>query len=426
VDRGIRPALHALLFLVVAGPAFLAQEYKPNLPPEHPAIQYGRAPATDPAARLAARLETGALKLAPHRDAAGYLPEILSQLQVNADSQMLVFSKTSFQAATISPRNPRAIYFSDAVTVGFVPGGPTLEVAAVAPVQGPLFYELSVDGAGSPTVTRSTRCLRCHQGPNTAGVPGVYVGSVIPGPTGAPLAGESAIITDHRSDFKDRWGGWYVSAKRGEQPDRANAVAPDPADPGTLARESRQNLVSLAGLFDPAGYLVPTSDIVALMTFEHQTQMTNLITRVGWQARIAQAAGANPVATAALDSDVEALVAYMVFAGEAPLPEPVEGVSSFTRTFPQAGPRDPRGRSLRDFDLHTRLFRYPLSYMVYSDAFEGLPDAARQRVYRRLHDVLTGKDRSPEYAHLSAADRRTILEILRDTKPNLPESWRVH
>ena len=82
-------------------------------------------------------------------------------------------------------------------------------------------------------------------------------------------------------------------------------------------------------------------------------------------------------------------------------------------------------KPLRDsyFDLQKRLFRYPMSYMVYSDLFQSLPAPVLDRVYRRLYDVLSGKDRSPKYAALSAADRRAVIEILRDTKPNLPDYW---
>lgn len=346
---------------------------------------------------------------------------------------MLVFSKTSNQASKIAPENPRAIYFNDEVVVAYVPGAQTLELAAIDPVQGPVFYTLSPGPTGQPTLARSQSCLQCHQGPNTAGVPGLYVGSVIPGPNGAPLRDDSAIITDHRSDFKDRWGGWYVTAARGEQPDRANAVASDPADPATLVRESRQNLRSLRGRFDGSNYVAVTSDIVALMTFEHQTQMTNLITRVSWQARMDEprekgsgecsGEGACPVSPP-LEAEIGELLSYLLFSGEAPLAQPIEGVSSFTQTFSRLGPRDQRGRSLRDFDLETRLFKYPLSYMVYSAAFDAMPEFARARVYRRLHDILSSKDSAPEYAHLSGDDRRAIREILSDTKSNLPAYWK--
>src|SRR5262249_42062164 len=151
------------------------------------------------------------------------------------------------------------------------------------------------------------------------------------------------------------------------------AVAPDSAEFLTLTA-GRQNLTSLLKEFNPTGYLTGVSDIVALMTFEHQTQMTNLITRLGWDAWIAQHKAGQ---AEDLSSDIEALVDYMFFADEAPLPEPVLGVSTFATTFAQRGPRDRQGRSFRDFDLQKRIFRYPLSYMIYSVAFDALPDIIR-------------------------------------------------
>lgn len=414
----------AMLLLALGAPVFVAQDYKANLPADDPAIRYRDAPLDDPAARLARQLERGALTVKTGGDPLGPLAALLDRLHVNADSQMLVFSKTSFQAARISPERPRAIYFGDDVAVAYVPGAPSVEIAAIDPVQGTVFYTMALGTSATPTLARGQTCLRCHQGPNTAGVPGLYVGSVIPGPTGAPLRDDTAIITDHRTPFSDRWGGWYVTAKRGEQADRANATASNPADPGALVRESRQNLQSLLGLVDSSPYLAASSDIVALMTFEHQTQMINLITRVNWDARLT-GHGSGGVGGSTLDDDVEDLVAYMLFAREAPLKEAVEGVSSFARTFPQRGRRDHLGRSLRDFDLQSRLFRYPLSYMVYSAQFDALPPAVRQRVYGRLHDILTGADRSATYAHLTGDERRAILEILRETKADLPEYWRA-
>ena len=297
---------------------------------------------------------------------------------------MLVFSKTSIQASRISPEHPRAIYFNDDTAVASVPGAPQMEVVSIDPVQGPIFYTVAAEG-GAPVRARTETCLACHHGPNTAGVPGIYVGSVIPGPSGAPLRDSSAIITDHRTPFRDRWGGWYVTSKRGEQPDRANATALDPADPDDLVRESRQNLTTLTTLFDASAYLSPSSDIVALMTFEHQTQAINLMTRVGWEARMA-AAGADLAAS--LDTDIDELVDYMLFKGEPPLREPLEGTTTFARTFAARGPRDPGGRSLRDFDLRRRLFRYRLSYTIYSAQFDALPAGVKARIFRRLFDRL--------------------------------------
>jgi hypothetical protein len=198
-----------------------------------------------------------------------------------------------------------------------------------------------------------------------------------------------------------------------------NAIAPDPDHPFDLEQQDTQNLTSLASKFDTTKYLSPASDIVALMTLEHQAHMTNFIMSVGQQFRRASATGSMEVLKASLDRAIDQMVDYMLFVDEAPLRDPVKGVSAFTATFPQRGPRDTHGRSLRDFDLQKRLFRYPLSYMIYSDIFENLPAAARDRVYHRLDEVLSAKDRSPKYGHLSEADRRAIIEILHDTKPSV-------
>jgi hypothetical protein len=148
--------------------------------------------------------------------------------------------------------------------------------------------------------------------------------------------------------------------------------------------------------------------------------MTNLMIRAGWEARILESSSKDHAVQAQLDTDLESLVTYMLFADEATLHGPVEGVSTFTKTFPERGPRDRQGRSLRDFDLQKRLFRYPLSYMIYSETFDAMPQQARERVYRRLYDVLTGRDQSEKFKRLSAGDRQAVLEILRETKPGLP------
>jgi len=417
--------LVSILGLIVGfAPVCAPQLYLDDLPHTNPAIRYFEGPTEDPVARLAKSLDAGKVQLDFRPGGMGYLPSLLKHLDIHADSQALVFSKSSFQAPKISPRNPRAIYFNDEVAVGFVPGGAGFEVAALDAKQGVIFYRFATDASGKPHFTRGEVCLKCHQGPSTLGVPGMFIGSVFPNADGMP-ARNGAIVTDHRTPFEDRWGGWYVNAAGGEQRDRANAVAGNPAEPdvldtGLAIGGGRQNLTHLAGRFNAASYLTPVSDIVALMALEHQTQMANFLTRLGWEARIGALEGKT---AAQLDADIEATVAYMLFLDEAPLREPIAGVSTFAKTFPRRGPRDPRGRSLRDFDLRTRLFRYPLSYMIYSAAFEGLPDEVRERIYRRLFDILSGRDGSAKYAGLKAEDRSAILEILAKTKPNLPNWW---
>jgi hypothetical protein len=382
---------------------------------DHPAIRYTE-PANDPVARLERRLASGNAKL-EFRSDLGYLPSLLENLGLNPDSQMLVFSKTSFQAAKISPRNPRELFFNDDVMVGNVRGGDVLEVAALDPRQGYVFYTLDVHKSDQPRFARRDECLQCHHGPATLGVPGIMVGSVYPDASGMPASRMGNPVTDDRTPIQDRWGGWYVTGTHGGMDHKGNAVARDQSHPGSLETQGTQNLISLAKKFDATGYMSGLSDIVALMTLEHQTRMTNLMTRVGWDARIG-------TDEAKINSEIEDLVTYMLFADETRLYDPVQGVSTFTKTFPQRGPRDKQGRSLRDFDLQKRLFRYPLSYMIYSAEFDAMPDRVRDHIYRRIYDVLTGKDQSERFTRLSDDDRRNVLAILRDTKPNLPAYWR--
>jgi hypothetical protein len=391
------------------------------VPSDHPAIQYMQQPPDDVVAQLGKRIEAGQVKLDYAPGGLGYLPAILKALDLNTDSQVLVFSKTSFQSSKISPRAPRALYFNDDVSVGFVQDGDVLEFAALDPKQGVNFYTMDIQRADKPELDRRDVCLQCHQGLSTLGVPGILVSSVYPGPDGMPAFRGASMITDHRSSLEQRWGGWYVTGLHGSQHHMGNAVAHDRAQPQLLDTQGTQNLTSLEKKFDTSKYLEPTSDIVALMTLEHQTRMTDLMTRIGWDVRIAQRdAKLDDTMRKQIDSEIEDMVTYMLFADEKLLSEPIQGVSTFTKTFPQRGPRDHQGRSLRDFDLQKRMFKYPLSYMIYSKAFDSMPDLVRDRVYQRLYEILTGKDQTAAYARLTAEDRRAILDILRDTKKNLP------
>ena len=347
------------------------------LPLEDPAINYLKGPVNDPVARLQARLDRGELHL-KYEDEFGYLRSILRELNVPVSSQVLVFSKTSFQASRIAPRTPRALYFNDSVAVGFVRTGEVLEFASLDPMQGIMFYTLDQERATHPSFERRDVCLQCHQSGATLGVPGLMVRSVTPDRTGMPVMSAGGFITSHTSPLKDRWGGWYVTGNSGIQRHMGNAVLDHPEDDDQLPiTDGHRNVTSLNHFFDTGAYLSPHSDIVALMTLEHQTQAINLMTRVGWETRLG-----NP----GLDAAIDELLDYLMFKDETQLKEPISGTSSFVADFQASGPRDRPGRSLRDFDLKTRLFRYPLSYMVYSEEFKSLPKAVKDRLALRLKD----------------------------------------
>jgi hypothetical protein len=251
---------------------------------------------------------------------------------------------------------------------------------------------------------------------DTLGVPGMTVQSV------NPLPDENSYVigftTNHNSPFVQRWGGWYVTGSHGRLMHMGN-VPVMPQDKGRLKLPDPREIASVEGLFDPKGYATPYSDVVALMVLDHQTYMMSLITRVGWEARLAEAAPSSD-ASARVREAAQDLVDYMLFIDEPPLSRPVSGASGFAAKFSAQGPRDRKGRSLHDLDLQHHLLRYPCSYSIYSEAFDALVPTAKEAVYSRLWQVLSGAESGRRYARLSRDDRVAILEILRDTKKDLP------
>jgi hypothetical protein len=368
----------------------------------------------DPLAQFERRIAKGEAKL-EFDDRWGYLPSLLKNLDLNVDSQVLVFSKTSLQQEKIGPKTPRAVYFNDTISIGSVQDGELIEIAAVDPVDGIHFYSLDPKKVEKPEFERQGQlCNLCH-GPVNRWAPGIMVATVYPNAEGTPFfmgGGELFRTTDSSSPFEERWGGWYVSGTHGSMKHLGNAWAPDPYHPVEMITENTQNVTDLTAKFDTAKYLAPTSDLIALMTLEHQTKITNLITRVNAQLRFLksnQLPAAQMPKQSDVDKTIQEIITFMLFENEFPLTSPVAGVSTFTKTFPERGPRDSKGRSLRDFDLKTRLFRYRLSYMIYSELFDNMNPTALERVYRGMYEKLQGTE---------------ALEIVRATKPNLPAYWR--
>lgn len=415
-----------------------ASAARADFPYEQAPINYLTAPTDDPVARLQKKIDKGALKLAHDEEGQGYLKAVLNALKVPTESQTLVFTKTSFQQSRIAPKTPRALYFADDVYVGYVRGGDVLEFSTADPHLGAVFYVLDQQRADRPEFVRQTHaCLICHSSGKTRDVPGHFVRSVYPARSGLPVFNAGSFVTDVTSPLSERWGGWYVTGTHGRQRHMGNVLVTDNQHPSRLETDRGANRTNLNGLVDTYPYLTGDSDIVALMVLEHQTQTHNALTLANYQARTGRHydAGINkaldqPAGTVSesterrIVSAGESLVQALLFCGEIKLIDPVAGTSGFTGRFASAGPRDPLGRSLRDFDLRTRLFKYPCSYLIYSEAFDTLPSPMKSCVYRRLLEVLTGSDKSPEFVHLSPADRRAILEILNATKTDLPDDWK--
>jgi hypothetical protein len=261
--------------------------------------------------------------------------------------------------------------------------------------------------------------------------------SVYPDYSGNPILSSGSFRIDQTSPIERRWGGWYVTGTHGNMKHLGNLVVKDKRPPEQVENLHGLNVTSLKDRCDTSAYLTPHSDIVSLMVMEHQTEMHNLITRVNFQTRLAlydeaalnkevgrSEAYRSETTTRRIKSACDALIKYMLFSNEAPLTDPVQGTSTFAKEFAEHGPRDPKGRSLRDFDLRTRLFKYPCSYLIYSPAFDALPAEAKDYTLRRLYDVLNRQVYSRDFDHLSADDCRAICEILVATKKDLPGYWR--
>jgi hypothetical protein len=387
---------------------------------ENAAIAYSTSAPADAVANLQRKIDEGSVTL--DFDAAhGYLPAVLRALKVPVSSQGLVFSKTSLQLDRIAPWTPRAVYFNDDVYVGWVQNGPIMEVATADPKLGAVFYTLDQQASGHPTFKRQTNtCLVCHNSAAvTGGVPGFIMRSVYADRYGYAIPTAREVVTTDQTPLDRRWGGWYVTGTVGSQQHLGNVMAPVTShEIGNVASyeakvdlAAHANVTDLSPMFNTKPYLSPHSDAVALMVLAHQTHVHNLITVAGYLARTG---GPDQQIAAAADR----LLKGMLFARETTLTSPVKGTSDFAAEFVKQGPRDQQGRSLRDLDLNHRLFRYPLSYMIYTESFDALPPVVKDRVYARLRDILTGADTSEEFAYLSAPDRQAILEILQDTKPD--------
>ncbi len=397
---------------------------------EGPPINYGTEPSRDRVARLMEALEQGKIELKVD-EGWGYLPALLDALEIPRESQTLVFSKTSFQLHKIGPDRPRAIYFNDDTYVGWVRNSRMLELGAADGEQGAVFYTLeSSDHVAKPRVVRDQgQCLICHANQRTQAVPGFLVRSVYSNTAGHFVSGTPAYVTDHSSPFQQRWGGWYVTGKHGDMPHLGNLVVKDESLPGWLDPKAGLNRNELPENILPSEYLQPSSDIVALMVLEHQAQMHNLITRASFEARTAayQDAGINKALERPIDfqsesterriaSVSEKLVRYMLMADEFDLSSPVEGSSQFSDLFSRRGLKDVQGRSLYELDLQKRLFRYPCSFLIYSETFDAMPEVIHRTVGKRLKEILLAKETLNGFERLSSDDRAAIAGILKETK----------
>jgi hypothetical protein len=420
------PWIFAALWIAMLGSyAIGADEF------EHPPIEYSASTPDNCISELQSAIEQDEVTL--KRDSKqGYLGDLLEKLKISPTSQLLVFSKTSKQRDRIGPRTPRAIYFNDDVYVGYCHNGGEIEVSIADPHLGAVFYTLDQNSHEKPAIVRQTQsCLQCHGTTQTDEIPGFLMRSLYVDGSGLPILSEGGHYVDYTTPLADRWGGWYVTGNFGGQRHLGNLIIRDRDAPKPWKSENSQDVADLSDRISASDYLTPYSDAVALMVFAHQTYVHNLITKanftarqaLSYQAMFSRALGKSdnePLesVTHRIESAGEKLVQGLLFANEARIENPIRGSSGFAEKFVQIGPRDTKGRSLREFDLEKRLFKYPCSYLIYSRSFDELPPVMKNYVAKRFKDILAGNG-GDEYPHLSLTDRQSIAEILRDTKPEL-------
>jgi hypothetical protein len=382
---------------------------------EHSAIQYLARPTTDRVATLNQSLAHGQQSF-PRDPRTGYLRALLAALRVPVESQLLVFSKTGVQRAHTNPHTPRALYFDESVVVGYVPDAPQIEVAAHDPQQGVVFYTID-QSAATPAFTRQTSCLGCHVSESTLDVPGLLARSHIVGRDGTVMLGAHDV--DHRTPHPDRWGGWYVTSE--------GAAAPYPTRSHlgniTFAGRTTSDEVFVDWLNsapETRGYLSASSDVVSLLAFDHQMHAINLLTRLNWESRVSSGKAEANGAGSTVRPLVNELADYLLFVREARLTTPLVPRAGFAEHLASNTPKDRLGRSFGQLELVNRLLKYPCSYMIYSGAFDALPPDVKAAVYRRMIDVLSNEHAYADHARVTADDRRAVIDILRETKPDFP------
>ncbi len=337
----------------------------------------------------------------------GYLPAILRELQIPVESQLLLFSKTSLQTAHISPATPRAFYFNDEVTLGWIPEAPIIELMAQDPHKGTIFYSIpQTEGEFRPR--RDQRCNGCHATARASYLPGFLLRSFETNDRGGPVSGRARVTQETPIDL--RWGGWYITGETPRQSHRGNLRGPDDFAKHRDEPLYRGALADLSPLVDLSIYPVKTSDLSAAFVMDHFADTYNILVRAGVEHRLGEKV-----------TVIDDLVTALLMLDEAPLQGPVKGIGGFAEVYRAQGPADSAGRSLRELDLDARVFRWGVSPLVYTRTFQQLPEPVRQEIQQQMTALLDGSRAWPETAPpRSAEDRQVALAILRETVADWP------
>jgi len=362
------------------------------------------------------------------------LQKLLTDLDVPVSSQVIVFSKTSLQRDLVSPENPRAMYFNEDIHVAWMPGG-KIEVNSFDAGTGGMFYfEVQPKNPGDRVGFEQPRsCFGCHGGSATNFLPGPLARSNFTDATGRRLRGvRSHNRIGHSIPFAERWGGYFVTNAPPTLEHMGNSFAVRAGREISIPESGKRSTTDLSEFFDVEKLLRPDSNILPLMLFDHQIELHNLLVEALYRHRTeeynAEQNGGVPRKDLAkkTDSHFDKLVRYFLFADEPSLAgHEFDPAPDFVSDFHRNQRTDSAGQSLKDLDLKTRIFKNRCSYMIYSRSFEEAPQSMKDRVYDRLWDILSPEEAPDEYAYLDSDERRRILDILKATKSDLPESWKA-
>ncbi|MDT8399215.1 MAG: hypothetical protein RQ899_11425 [Pseudomonadales bacterium] len=398
-------------------------------------LGYGSGAERNNITDLQQKLQSGEIEL-EYNSERGYLDNLLQVLDIDPDSQMLVFSATSLQNKLITPEKPRGLYFNSKTYIGYVQNSNIVEVITTDNKFGPVFYTFdNTRGTKKYFEYADQQCLVCHDSQGTVGdgVPMLMALSSVYNDRNIPIKNYSGVgNVGDQTPIEDRWGGWYVTGRHGVQPHLGNVLLEDAKDLENLDDYRVWNVENLqkAGLVDTSPYPKETSDIVALMVLEHQITIQNQITYIKFKAPVVPKrrgieipenvkswADLPEPAQKALSRMMDKLVSQMVFVDAADLTSRISGSQAFVDGFLAERKQDPSGRSLRDLDLRNRLFKYPLSYLIYSDEFTSLPPYAKDYIYQQLARYLNGEELFEGHSQFTLEERKAALDILSATEP---------
>jgi len=410
------------LLIISTQPSCFAETPKVNF--QNKIHQYLELSPQDPFSSFKIRLENGEIKLNFDSEIK-YLESLLSELSISPSSQLLVYSTTSLQLSRISPYNPRAIYFTDDIYIGYVPGG-QIEVIGIDPQLGAIPYIFNLpksDDLKHPTIYRSKRCMKCHASHEIGGAPGLLVSSVVAGPGGGTIDRFRKQDFGHGVSFNQRFGGWHITGEHPFNKSWANQT-------GMMINNEVHKVANPPGkYFSWNKYLTNESHIVPHLIFEHQIGFINRCISTTYRFRELQLRSEQPHfrqhENKFIESETNSLLSYILFQNEAQLPpNQITKETKFIVDFEKTEKSNLGSTQLRKLNLKNRLFENRCSYMIFSSSFRGLPGVIKKSLFHKLKVVLSAKQSElpSEYSYLKEDERVKILSILSQSFQGFPNS----